>query len=285
MLAALSFLHRVARAEGASDLGLRVISSDSFWELGRLGQLAVAAKTPRDLLTLVSLASPRFCTHQRISIDSHPDAPTVRFRLPESFDKDAAHLTHQYNLGMVASICRATGFPGRHIARIRVPTDARGSVDAIRPWFDCPIEIATSSTLDVKIEPGIADCLLLRHPSMAQERGVWLPLREELDFRSSAMLLIGDMLADETPTVGRLAEMSGMSQRTMQRRLEASGTSFSALLDEVRRNAAISALASGDGSLSDLAAGLGYAGQSCLTRAVRRWMGAPPRELRERLAS
>ena len=285
MLAALAFLCRVARDEGAADLGLRVIRGDSFWELGRFGQLATVAKTPRDLLTLVTLASPRFCTHQRITIDSHPDAPTIRFRLPDAFGREEVHLTQQYNIGMVEAICAATGLPGPYFSRIAMPPDARGGVDALKNWFDCPLTIAPSSTMALSFEPDIADRPFVRHPSVAQDRGVWLPLREELDFRSSALLLIGDMLADETPTVGRLAELSGMSLRTMQRRLEADGTSFSALLDEVRRNTAIAVLANGDGTLSDLAAGLGYAGQSCLTRAVRRWMGAPPRELRERLAS
>ncbi len=285
LVAALTFLRRVAKEEGAADLGLRVIKSDSFWELGRLGQLAAVAKTPRDLLTLISLAASRFCSHQRITIDAHPATPVVRLRLPTAFGAEEVHLTHQYNLRMVECICAGTGQTGLFFAKISIPPDGRGTIDAVRQWYDCPLAIAPNSTLELTLVPGIADRPLMRHPTLVQERGVWLPLRDELDFRSSALLLIGDMLADETPTVGRLAELSGMSLRTMQRRLEGSGTNFSALLDEVRRNAAISVLASGDGSLSDLAAGLGYAGQSCLTRAVRRWMGAPPRELRERLAS
>ncbi len=285
LLAALAFLRRVAKEEGAADIGLRIVKSDSFWELGRFGQLAAVAKTPRDLLTLVSLATPRFCSHQRITIDTHPATPTVRFKLPAAFGAEEVHLTHQYNLKMVECICAGTGLTGPFFANITMPPDQSGGISALRQWFDCPLSVAPNSTLELTLEPGVADRPLLRHPATVQERGVWLPLRDELDFRSSALLLIGDILADETPTVGRLAELSGMSLRTMQRQLEASGTSFSALLDEVRRNAAISVLASGDGSLSDLAAGLGYAGQSCLTRAVRRWMGAPPRELRERLAS
>jgi AraC-like DNA-binding protein len=67
--------------------------------------------------------------------------------------------------------------------------------------------------------------------------------------------------------------------RTLQRRLAAEGTSFSALVEGVRREAALTGIA-GPASMADLSAQIGYANQSSLTRAVRRWTGAPPVALR-----
>lgn len=71
--------------------------------------------------------------------------------------------------------------------------------------------------------------------------------------------------------------------RTLQRGLKAAGTSFDTLRDEARRDWVRQLLAQTDLSLTQIAASLGFADQSVLTRAVRRWFGHSPRELRRGL--
>jgi len=69
-----------------------------------------------------------------------------------------------------------------------------------------------------------------------------------------------------------------LSLRTLQRRLTEEGTSFTNLLDEVRRDIALDAGTSAKPSLEVLARNLGYRQQSTLTRAFRRWVGTSPSE-------
>ena len=89
-----------------------------------------------------------------------------------------------------------------------------------------------------------------------------------------SMLYAGNLSA------ARLASALGLSLRTLQRRLAAEGTSYSALLEEVRFEIAMPRIASGRETLADLSANLGYANQSVLTRAVCRWTGKPPSRIR-----
>ena len=84
---------------------------------------------------------------------------------------------------------------------------------------------------------------------------------------------------DGVPSASELAVASGLSLRTLQRRLAQGGTSYSALLEAVRRDVALARLGAGGGTLGDLSAHLGYKRQSTLTRAVRRWTGQPPKHL------
>ena len=84
---------------------------------------------------------------------------------------------------------------------------------------------------------------------------------------------------DGVPSASGLAAASGFSLRTLQRRLEQGGTSYTALLEDVRREMALARLGAGCGTLGDLSAHLGYKRQSALTRAVRRWTGQPPSRL------
>lgn len=61
--------------------------------------------------------------------------------------------------------------------------------------------------------------------------------------------------------------------RTLQRRLAAEGTTFAALVDDVRREEAERWLRDTDMPMGRLAGLLGYSEQSVLTRSCHRWFG------------
>ena len=86
-------------------------------------------------------------------------------------------------------------------------------------------------------------------------------------------------------TCAEAAAALGVSERTLARRLRAQGISFAELLDGVRRDAALQAVAQTTRALSDIALALGYAEPSVFTRAFRRWTGATPGQWRGRGAA
>jgi AraC-like DNA-binding protein len=92
-------------------------------------------------------------------------------------------------------------------------------------------------------------------------------------------------LQDGEPRRPKIATMLGMSERTLQRRLAAEGTSFERLLDDTRRELAQHYLGQSNISLADIAYLLGFSDQSSFFRAARRWFGNSPRGYRIRLIS
>jgi AraC-like DNA-binding protein len=72
-----------------------------------------------------------------------------------------------------------------------------------------------------------------------------------------------------------------MHPRTLQRRLRLEGTSFEAIKDAVRREAALRYLQHSDLPLTQVAEKLGYAEISVLSRSCYRWFAASPRQLRQ----
>ncbi|KRB42939.1 MAG: AraC family transcriptional regulator ligand-binding domain-containing protein [Pseudomonadota bacterium] len=72
----------------------------------------------------------------------------------------------------------------------------------------------------------------------------------------------------------------GLSVRSLQRRLNEAGVSFSLLRDETRMREAMILLTESRLSLAELALRLGYSEESAFSRAVKAWWGAGPRELR-----
>ena len=81
--------------------------------------------------------------------------------------------------------------------------------------------------------------------------------------------------------VDRTARALGMSRQTLYRRLKDEGTSFQALLDDVRRRSAARYLAEPGHALSDVAFLLGFSDYSAFHRAVRRWFGVSPHTYRQ----
>lgn len=72
----------------------------------------------------------------------------------------------------------------------------------------------------------------------------------------------------------------GLGNRSLQIRLEMHNMSFSEMVEQERSALARGLLKSNNLSMTEIAGLLGYAEQSSFSRAVRRWYGASPQELR-----
>jgi AraC-like DNA-binding protein len=111
---------------------------------------------------------------------------------------------------------------------------------------------------------------------------------QELELLSKTNTLVEDVRrqlakhAKGFPTLTELADRRHVSPTTLKRQLAARGTSFQALLDELRRDRAMKLLGTDDASVDFVAERLGYADASNFTRAFRRWTGVSPTAWRQR---
>jgi len=77
-----------------------------------------------------------------------------------------------------------------------------------------------------------------------------------------------------------VARMLGLHERTLCRCLQASGTTFQHLLEEVRSELAGQLLCNTHASMSEISQELGFRNPTVMARAFRRWHGVSPREYR-----
>lgn len=94
--------------------------------------------------------------------------------------------------------------------------------------------------------------------------------------------VLARMLRGGAPDVPQAAAQLAMSPRNLQRRLQLAGTSFQAILDDVRRDLAVRYLDDSRTSLAEVGFLLGFAEPSSFHRAFRRWTGTTPAEARRR---
>ena len=96
------------------------------------------------------------------------------------------------------------------------------------------------------------------------------------------MSLIREMLPSGDCSIGTVADRMIVHERTLQRRLKQQDTSYSLLLDQVRKDIATDRLANSAVSIIQLSDYLGYADNTAFTRAFKRWYGISPKLWRKR---
>ena len=77
-----------------------------------------------------------------------------------------------------------------------------------------------------------------------------------------------------------IASELSMQPRTLNRKLQAEGTTFRELINEVRFEAARRLLEDSTMRIADIARALGYADASGFSHAFQRWSGVAPKEWR-----
>lgn len=90
-------------------------------------------------------------------------------------------------------------------------------------------------------------------------------------------------MADNDRAIADVARRMGMSERTLQRRLTEAGSSFWETYENTRDELSVRLLKDTDLSLEEISHQVGYSSQSAYSRAVKRWHGKSPLQLRQQL--
>lgn len=277
-----AFICDLGRLEGP-DIGCRVVSSSSMQEIATLGRIALSARTPREALTRIGAALPHHCTHEHITLQPDKDVTIVREVLAVPLDAETLHLTQQYVAMLIQTLCEMTRTGRPMFDRVEIIAHPKIGVAHLSEWLGPGVVATEGRALVLRIRNTVMDAPF-RAPdhsrTVVRMPAEWRPLRADGSFVASARTVLTCLFADGTPTVDRLAASAGISVRTLQRRLAEEDTTFSAVLDVLRREQALGQLTAQKASIGDIAALVGYAHQTSLTRSVRRWTGTTPRKQR-----
>jgi AraC-like DNA-binding protein len=271
-------LRAIAQAEGP-DVACRIVTDASVFELALLGRVALGTSTPVEALARIAAALPLFCSYEHVSLHPGPEQLVVRHSYGVRFEPETEHLMLQYAVAMADRLCGMTGAAAPRLARVEIPPHPVLGVEHLRRWFGAGVTAKAGHALSIWIDQATAN---RRFPTIARDRMIgarptdMVPLRGDGTLSGSVRIMLTSMLEDGVPSLRQLADAAGTSARTLQRRLAGEGTSFALLLDKVRQDRALRQLAVSNASVLSIATELGYERQASLTRAMRRWMGAPP---------
>ena len=141
----------------------------------------------------------------------------------------------------------------------------------------------------------------LDHPNRVGDETVWNFFRTHLsalpdkagtekedaaaaaDMPAQVRHQVAAVLSEGPPRLEQIAAELGLGARTLQRRLDAAGSSFQTEVARARRDLAMRLVGEARRPLAEVAFLTGFAEQSSFTRAFRRWAGVSPGRYRQDL--
>lgn len=181
-------------------------------------------------------------------------------------------------VNFMRELCGAGWVPSEVLIAHAPPADA----SPYRRLFRCPVRF------DAELSALRFGAHWLDQPVAGADRNALRELRRQADALAQPELIdklrrsLRVLLLKGVASGDAVADMLAMHRRTLNRRLEALGTTFREVLDDVRHDAACQLLAATQLPLDDIAAALGYAGTSPFTRAFRRSAGTSPGQWRRK---
>lgn len=268
----------LCREEGP-DVPTRIVQGMGDVSKTMMGPVSYAATTCGEALTLASNALPLFSSHEHFVVDHRKTGVVIRQFWGVTLDAETLHYVHQFVAAMLEMFFHTVRTRNYPLSSIELTPHPDLGLDFLRDQYRCEL-LDGRQVLAARVDARALEATFQHDTNAAPPS---LPAMETLrgtgGLAGSAKVVLRAMLEFGQPSVQRLAEMMGVSSRTFQRLLKQEQTSYSQLLAEARQEAAAEWFDLNDQALKELAATLGYAHQSSLTRAIKRWQGEPPSRL------
>jgi AraC-like DNA-binding protein len=278
----------IDEAAGATrDLGLRLGTDVSTHKLDVASTAAIHSSSFGDALAKIAKYKRLVCPEEVILEVKRKEA-RLGFHWLLAEDDPPRLLVDGTFANMLSLVRRGTQKP---IVPLRVElTRRRMDVALLTRHFGCEIRFDAPLDRLVFAEATLAEPFVTHN---ADVLAMLLPgLDAELDDHGRERSIADDVrralsrrMCGERPSVEKVAEELRVSSRTLQRRLEAAGTTYQRLLDEVRFQSARRLLARTDLDAGEVAFLLGFEEVNSFTRAFQGWQGETPIRYRSTLRS
>lgn len=270
---------------GCADLGLRLASSQ---DITILGPLAVAIESSATVADALACASRFMFVHSpALRVGVEPDPRGVRGVVALTYRKELIESPYspqamELGLGLFHRIAVLLLGDSRPMRSVEVPHPPISPVERYLDYFDGDVRF------DAPVGGfRVSEAVLNWQFQGANEAIRQIALDHLRTYRDPNQTAVGqvrqalaDSLGINKPTLTSVSRLLAVHPRTLQRRLAAEGASFEQVLDDLRRELVRRHLTTTDLPIAQIALMAAFSEQSALSRAVRRWFDATPREVR-----
>lgn len=269
---------------GCPHLGLEI---GAGWWAADSGLVAEMARTSATLGEAIET----FVAYQWINSDGgvifrlqYPESVMVGYVVARPLN-GALSVIHDVAASSITGAMRVLLGDDWNPTSVRVPHAPPADRAPYRNFFRCPVHFNSEHAAVVLPTSELARPL--PGADAARKRALEAEAARQPDpdlvtklYRSLRVLLLDGAVHAE-----RVAQHLSLSRRTLDRRLSATGTTFKAVLDEVRLEVARHLLRDTTLSASRIAEALGYNDETAFIRAFRGWTGMPPGRWRAEAAA
>jgi AraC-like DNA-binding protein len=276
-----TLLERARTLTGEPGLGYYLGLQTRVTLYGYLGFALLSASTAGEALNLAVQFAPIFSTALGIELRIEGRVASLSF-------EERAELGSARDIVLISMLVGL-----RELGRAMTGRDTGGIADfafpepsyharfahlSLNSRFDQPFNRLQFDAAVIDFPSATADPVALELARIQCEREL-----DKLGFDARFADRVRHLMADDDDNFDSLDQIAvhlDLSPRTVRRRLAAEGVSFSALVDQGRRDKALRLLRSSRLSIEDIARHLGYTTASSFVRAFHRWMGKTPLQYR-----
>jgi AraC-like DNA-binding protein len=277
-------INQIAIAELIPDFGMQVAQAVPWYEIDTLKTYLQNRHTLNELLnTFCSLASGQSNTS---GFSVRIDGTTCWFENDgEVLVKHDIQMELYRTTSMIGLIQLATGRNWKP-AVVSLMMDKNQVVGKNRILEDCVLLFSQPKTA-IAFPTGLLDATInlssQNGPSTAI--GIEIPrlnnIQDQNELASALREIIALYVTEDSLSIEVIADIAGLSTRSLQRIMKKHDLSYSNLLNEARQHYAIEKLHTPSIKISDIAYQLGYKDAAHFTRAFKRWTGFSPSAYRK----
>lgn len=275
--------HAAIQLSGRADLGLLMGVHSQPSHLGLPGVTAQCAATLAHAFdTLVRFER---LTSQNYRGHSSFEAPATRFYSINPYNAfnlfvvDSAlssrmHLARQFTGGQA------------QLREVHIEFPAPAYAEHYEMLFDCPV-LFDQANNQLLWEPDSLELPLQQSTPTTHAQLIALceqqlqELTRHRDLRERVEEILSPQLHSELPTLEEVAAQLGLPSWTLRRRLKAeANTRFQDIIDEIRRDLALSYIRDTETALGEITFLLGFSSPAAFQRAFKRWTGIAPGQYR-----
>jgi AraC-like DNA-binding protein len=265
--------------------GLKIATQIDVGDRPPSTMAAFHSRDYRDALTRLARFK-QLCTPEELQIKMSKDECLIEPVWTHAQEETPSLLTDAAFASFVELGRRGTGHPvnGKRVD-LKRKAEASGVHEA---YFKCPIKFGArrnvlvlhAADLDRPFPAYNAELLEMLDPQLVkavEERRAQRSTSEQVKW------VLKRLLAGARPEIAAVARELGLSDRTLQRRIDDDGTTFRQLLLEARQELAREYLNRPEMDVAEVAYLLGYEDANSFYRAFRTWEGTTPAQLRSAL--
>ena len=288
LAAAIALLEESARVSGCSSFGLRMAELRQLGDIGVVSLLLTHQRTLRDALQVLMQYQHLMNDSLAIHIEDAGRTVILRQEIVGDFPTATRQGT-ELAIGVLFRLCAALLGHHWHPVSVTFAHEAPEDLTLHRRLFKCRIEFGgefngiSCPSADLDYPNPLADPAMARNA--ARLVGT-LPAASPADDGSSVVLEVRKAIYVGLPmgrgTIEQVSQALGMNVRTLQRRLDECGVTFSDLINEVRRELVLRYMEGSPYPLGRIAELLGYSVLSSFTRWFKAQFGVAPERWRNR---
>jgi len=262
---------------GDSAFGLEAARRVNQTTFHGLGVAVLASATIRDAMQRLVRYDRLVCDGAALTLSVSEG--TACLSLCPHAGQPACHEASDAVFSLIVRVCRLVTNRTFDLELVRF---RRATPEAQRPYqqvFRCPIEFGCAEDSLLFDARALETPLVMANAELARRNDEAARLYLERMDQEGIVTLVRNKLSPrlaDRPSAQLIARELGMSQRSLQRRLNEAGSGYEALLAALRKEQACALLRENRLNVAELAFALGFEDASAFARAFRRWTGVSP---------